>query len=364
MLRRFLQCGMVALLMAGAALGSLPPSGGVAGFGDVPEQRFFTEAVQWMVDNDITTGTSPTCFSPTDPVTRGQAAAFMWRMEGEPDAPPHPFTDINAAWQQEPVSWMYANGITTGTSSSTYSPNDVLTRGQLAALLHRLAGNPTASPHPFTDVVASWQQGPVSWMATTDPVITTGTSPTTFSPNEVVTRGQLATFFWRYKGEPSVTVNSIHPSDPLCRDQVGGPTTTTTTTTTTAPRPGYSLASTACEVFNNGGYIGVMLGLKNVASQPYRFNAIYQVRKADGTRIISGSWYDYYPDWFYSVGLLASEETAIETTNLFYRDSSLFIRYALWSDSWVGSTCQVVDQQIMCPDFTNPFYFDPPGCSG
>jgi len=211
MRRRVVLAGLVGVLTAGAALASVSPVSGVAGFGDVPEGRFYTEAVQWMVDNDITTGTSPTCFSPDDAVTRGQAAAFMWRMEGEPDAPPHPFTDINAAWQQEPVSWMYANGITTGTSSSTYSPNDVLTRGQLAALLHRLAGNPTASPHPFTDVVASWQQGPVSWMATTDPVITTGTSPTTFSPNEIVTRGQLATFFWRYKGKPTVSLDSASP---------------------------------------------------------------------------------------------------------------------------------------------------------
>lgn len=211
MRRRLVYGGLVVALVASAALALISPAGGVAGFGDVPEATFYTEAVQWMVDNDITTGTSASCFSPDDPVTRGQAAAFMWRMEGEPSAPAHPFTDINASWQQQPVAWMYANGITTGTSPSTYSPNDVLTRGQLAALLHRLAGNPTASPHPFTDVVASWQQGPVSWMATTDPVITTGTSSTTFSPNDLVTRGQLATFFWRYKGKPTVSLDSASP---------------------------------------------------------------------------------------------------------------------------------------------------------
>ena len=94
------------------------PAGGVAGFGDIDVDKYFTEPVQWMVDNSITGGTSPTCFSPGDAVTRGQAAAFMWRMEGSPTgAPPHSFTDVFAAWQQVPVSWMVEQTITTGTST-------------------------------------------------------------------------------------------------------------------------------------------------------------------------------------------------------------------------------------------------------
>lgn len=238
-MHRLVRIGLVSLMALAAA--SVPNSaGGVAGFGDVPRAAFYTEAVQWMVDNEITTGTSPTCFSPNSPVTRGQAAAFMWRMEGEPDAEPHQFEDVAAPWQQGPVSWMFERGITTGTSPSKFSPDGVLTRGQLAALLWRLAGEPSASPHSFIDVISPWQQGPVSWMATADPVITTGTSAVTFSPNAPVTRGQLATFFHRYKGEPSVSVEETHPTYPACVQQVPGPTTTTTTTeppttTTTAP---------------------------------------------------------------------------------------------------------------------------------
>jgi S-layer homology domain len=235
---------MLVTVLGGAMLaGSLAlmssPASGVAGFGDVPETAFYTRAVQWMVDNDITTGTSATCFSPGDPVTRGQAAAFMWRMEGEPSAPAHSFTDITAGYQQAPVSWMAANNITTGTSPSTYSPNDELTRGQLAALMHRLAGNPPGSGHPFNDITAAWQQTPVAWMVANN--ITTGTSATTFSPNDTVTRGQLATFFYRYKGEPPVTVSLWHPTLQPCAQQVPGPTssTTTTTTTTTLPEAGF-----------------------------------------------------------------------------------------------------------------------------
>ena len=221
MLRR-LHALALATTLAGLLAVSAAPAAGVAGFGDVAADRYFTDAVQWMVDNDITTGTSATCFSPEEHVTRGQAAAFLWRMEGEPAAASHPFDDVTAPWQEGPVSWMYANEITTGTTATTYSPDDGLTRGQLAAMLHRLAGEPEgAPPHPFGDVTAPWQQGPVSWMFANE--VTTGTSPTEFSPDQPVTRGQVATFLHRNAGEPEVEVDPTHPTSPWCTQQVAGP---------------------------------------------------------------------------------------------------------------------------------------------
>ena len=92
------------LLITVGLIGSLlyvNSAGGVARFGDIEPMRFYTPAVQWMVDDEITTGTSENCFSPNDFVTRGQAAAFMWRMEGFP-APgaAHPFSDVVAPWQR------------------------------------------------------------------------------------------------------------------------------------------------------------------------------------------------------------------------------------------------------------------------
>jgi parallel beta-helix repeat protein len=224
-MRRVLAVCMLASAMMAGVLVASPPAGGVAGFGDVDADRFFTEPVQWMVDNDITTGTSPTCFSPGDPVTRGQAAAFMWRMEGFP-APgaAHPFGDVLAPWQQDPVSWMFNNMITTGSTPTTYSPDENLTRGQLAALLHRLEGSPPAPPPAqFADVVKAWQITPVGWLLANN--ITTGTSPTTFSPEDTVTRGQLAAFFYRYKDSPPVVVDQNHPAIPACAAQVAGPAT-------------------------------------------------------------------------------------------------------------------------------------------
>jgi hypothetical protein len=90
------------------------------------------------------------------------------------------------------VLWLHEAGITTGTSPGCFSPKAVVTRGQAAAFLHRLEGEPTASSdQPFDDVVAPWQQAPVAWLAETG--ITTGTSATTFSPNELVSRAEPGT---------------------------------------------------------------------------------------------------------------------------------------------------------------------------
>ena len=198
-------------LLATISAVDAPDAEAVAGFGDVDGGRYFSVPVQWMVDNDITTGTSETCFSPFDPVTRGQAAAFLYRIADEPTgAPAHPFEDVTSDWQQAPVSWMAASGITTGTSPTTYSPADTLTRGELAALLHRTSGSPPAAPTTFPDVVREWQIAPVGWLEQEG--ITTGTSPTTFSPESTVTRAEFATFAYRWQGSPPTTVDPWSPS--------------------------------------------------------------------------------------------------------------------------------------------------------
>ena len=139
----------------------------------------------------------------------------MYNMENRPDpGARHPFTDVTDAAQHDAVSWMVNNGITTGTSPTTFAPNDLSTRAHAAAFLHRLAGRPSAPPHSFDDVAASWQQAGVSWMAYRG--ITTGTSPTTFEPDRKVTRGELITLLHRYQNRPAVTVDSATaPCDPL-----------------------------------------------------------------------------------------------------------------------------------------------------
>ena len=202
-------CGLVAALVA-VLLVPASPVGAVAGFGDVQSDSYFTDAVQWSVDNGIT-GVDGTCFSPDQPVTRGETAVWIWRMAGGPQAPAHSFVDVTAAEQQQPVAWMVSEGVTTGTSDSTFSPGRELTRVEVAAFLWRLAGRPPAVAHSFVDVLSGWQQGPVSWMASTG--ITTGTSPTEFSPDGTLTRAQLITFLYRYNNSPPVTID---PDAPTC----------------------------------------------------------------------------------------------------------------------------------------------------
>ncbi len=114
-------------------------------------------------------------------------------------ANPHPFSDISDVSDKEldqAVSWMYDKGVALGKrigNVAVFAPNDLLTRAEVAAFLYRLEGEPEVHSHPFTDINRSWQNDPVSWMYMSG--ITVGTSDTTFSPNEPVSRGQLANFF-------------------------------------------------------------------------------------------------------------------------------------------------------------------------
>ena len=207
--RVWLSLGLLFALMAALLMGLASPAGAVAGYGDVGEGIWYTDAVQWSTDNEITE-ISGFCFGPETPVSRGETAVWIYNMEDPPDAgTSHSFTDVTDASQNDAISWMANFGITTGKSPTTFAPDETLTRAQAATFLHRLEGEPAAPAHNFVDVVAGWQQGGVSWMA--DRGITTGTTPTTFAPDDTLTRAQLVTFLYRYKNEPDVTINTTSP---------------------------------------------------------------------------------------------------------------------------------------------------------
>ncbi|MEO0493705.1 MAG: S-layer homology domain-containing protein [Actinomycetota bacterium] len=183
---------------------AVTPAAAAPGFDDVPDGVWYSDAVAWLAATEITTGTSETTFSPAETVTRAQMAAFIARYlqtEGEPGG--HGFDDVPAgAYYDGPVSVLVDRGITTGTSDTTYSPGDVVTRKQMATFLYRLAGEPPSdAANPFVDNPAgTWWYDAVRWLF--DRGITTGTTDTTFSPDDVVTRAQMATFLWRLAGEP------------------------------------------------------------------------------------------------------------------------------------------------------------------
>ena len=169
-------------------------------FIDVPAGSYYEDAVIWAVDKGITTGTSATTFNPNGICTRAQAVTFLWRAAGSP-APKTstmPFTDVKAgSYYYDAVLWAVENGITKGTSDTTFSPNMTCSRAQIVAFLWRSEKSPAAGTvNPFADVKAdAYYADAVLWAVKED--VTKGTTDTTFSPNADCTRAQIVTFIWR-----------------------------------------------------------------------------------------------------------------------------------------------------------------------
>lgn len=203
MWRRIVAVAAVVTALSG---GLATPVGGVAGFGDVRQTDFYAEGVQWLVDEGLTTGTSTGCYSPNETLSRAQLATFLWRYEGEPPGGWHPFRDIDSGqYYAEAVAWLYNAGITTGLTPTGYGPEQTITRGELATFLWRLAGTPSAPQSGFADVPrTTYFAKAVDWMVAQG--ITQGTTNTTFSPSRELTRGEFATFLYRYEGSPWVGV--------------------------------------------------------------------------------------------------------------------------------------------------------------
>ena len=127
----------------------LVDAGGSGGlFFDVPSDAYYTAAVAWLAAAGITTGTAPGEFSPDDFVTRGQMATFLHRYRSSPTGSPRAaFSDVPAGrYYSAAVDWLFAEGITTGVGPGRFAPEDIVTRGQMATFLWRLEGSPGGSP--------------------------------------------------------------------------------------------------------------------------------------------------------------------------------------------------------------------------
>ena len=177
-----------------------PPAPGVNPFVDVPSGVYYEEAVLWAVDKGITKGTDTTHFSPNGICTRAQAVTFLWRAAGSPAAKSGamPFTDVKAgSYYETAVLWAVENGITKGTTATTFSPEQNCSRAQIVTFLWRSEKSPAAGTvNPFTDVKASaYYADAVLWAVKKD--VTKGTTATTFSPNDNCTRAQIVTFLYR-----------------------------------------------------------------------------------------------------------------------------------------------------------------------
>ena len=205
MRRRFRSAtaGLAALVLMAL---TVSPASAVSGFGDIASDEFYTEAVQWMVANDITSGTSPGCFSPGNATSRGEVATFVHRANGQPSGAVSGFSDVAPdSFYASAVGWMVASHVTTGTSPATFEPDRLVTRAELATFLYRAEGSPESGAEQFADVRDSdYFADAVGWMVAEG--ITTGTSATTFSPHRFVTRGEVAAFLYRTAGSPTVEV--------------------------------------------------------------------------------------------------------------------------------------------------------------
>ena len=171
-------------------------------FVDVATGSYYEDAVDWAVENGITKGTDDTHFSPDGICTRAQAVTFLWRTAGspKPETRTMPFTDVPVgSYYYDAVLWAVENGITKGTSDTTFSPNITCTRAQIVAFLWRSEKSPAAgTANPFADVKSTaYYADAVLWAVKEN--ITKGTTSTTFGPNADCTRAQIVTFLWRCK---------------------------------------------------------------------------------------------------------------------------------------------------------------------
>src|SRR5699024_7733972 len=116
------------------------------GFTDISADAYYYDAVEWAVDQEITTGTSDLTFGPDDTCTRAQAVTFLWRAAGapEPSDDRNPFRDVGAdAYYHDAVLWAVENGITSGTGDAVFSPDESCSRAQIVTFLYRQAGSPS-----------------------------------------------------------------------------------------------------------------------------------------------------------------------------------------------------------------------------
>ena len=177
-------------------------------FDDVKnESDYFFAPVYWAYEHEpqITKGTSDTLFSPNAGCTRAQVVTFLWRAAGEPKPTKteNPFVDVKEGqYYYDAVLWAVEKGITTGTTATTFRPNQTCTRGQIVTFLWRYSGQPKpkTTENPFEDVKAGeYYYDAVLWAV--ENKITTGTSATTFRPNNTCTRAQIVTFLYRAMAE-------------------------------------------------------------------------------------------------------------------------------------------------------------------
>ena len=172
-------------------------------FDDVPMDSYYAQPVIWAYQNEITSGIDDTHFAPLKQCTRAQVVTFLWSAAGQPKVDADiSFTDVKpGSWYEQAVKWAVSEGVTAGVTPTTFRPDGVCTRAQVVTFLWNAEGQPEVDvPVSFKDVpVGSWYEQPVKWAVSEG--ITAGTTPTTFAPNAKCIRAQVVSFLYRYLAE-------------------------------------------------------------------------------------------------------------------------------------------------------------------
>ncbi len=174
----------------------------ISPFRDVPTDAYYYEAVKWAQKKGITGGIGNDLFGPYQPCTRAQIVTFLWRAAGAPVVNyAMDLTDVPSdAYYAEAVRWALSQGITTGTADGKFSPNAPCIRAQSMTFLFRASKASADGAPAFGDVAAdAYYAEAVKWA--TDNGITNGTTSSTFSPGSGCTRAQIVTFLWRLYAE-------------------------------------------------------------------------------------------------------------------------------------------------------------------
>ena len=173
-------------------------------FTDVHAEDYYYDAVLWAAQKGITGGMSDTLFAPNAVCTRAQIVTFLWRAAGSPEPKQlSTFGDVPAdAYYAKAVAWAVENGITDGTSDTTFAPGTICTRAHGVTFLSRAAGSPAVSGSAaFTDVPAdAYYADAAAWAEQKG--ITGGIGNGLFGPHNNCTRAQIVTFLYRmYQGK-------------------------------------------------------------------------------------------------------------------------------------------------------------------
>lgn len=174
----------------------------ISPFRDVPTDAYYYEAVKWAQKKGITGGIGNDLFGPYQPCTRAQIVTFLWRAAGSPVVNyAMDLADVSGdAYYAEAVRWALSQGITTGTADGRFAPDATCTRAQGMTFLFRASKASADDAPAFSDVAAdAYYAEAVKWA--TDNGITNGTTSSTFSPGSGCTRAQIVTFLWRLYAE-------------------------------------------------------------------------------------------------------------------------------------------------------------------